>query len=305
MVGRDNPNCSARLISLSRRSPGARSPSLMARSICWATWKYRGTGLDRSRSTNSSVIIASPRSRDRSTSQPNINMTECPIKLLTERGGSRQSHHRHGRAADPTPPRELGTAISAQAGPGGAARSRREREDRSGRTFRGADDGTGRTLSGARNELLPTLRQPGLVSPRELVVVPDDGCVLGRRLEKEAVGISLQYDSALQVANLELVLRLHPRPEWTLPSTTRPADASGGKCPFQLLKSPTTLSAGHWEPTQRSWRRTRHRSCATGPELVINPASRPPSQRENRSHRPASAGKNKRRAFGGRGPADP
>jgi len=34
MVGRDNPNCSAKLISLSSRSPGARSPSLIADSIC-------------------------------------------------------------------------------------------------------------------------------------------------------------------------------------------------------------------------------------------------------------------------------
>src|ERR1039458_6894188 len=54
---------------------------------------------------------------------------------------------------------------------------------------------------------LPSLRQPRLVRPLELAVVPHDGGIIGRRLKEEAIRVSLEDDPAVQVPNFELVLR--------------------------------------------------------------------------------------------------
>src|SRR6266545_1785080 len=64
MVGRDSLNRSASCTSLSSRYPGASSPVRIACSSCWATWKYSGTGLDRSRSTVRAVVITFGRYAD-------------------------------------------------------------------------------------------------------------------------------------------------------------------------------------------------------------------------------------------------
>src|SRR5215470_19229404 len=47
-VGRDMPSRSASCTSLSSREPTLSAPDLIAASKCWASWKYRGTGLVRS-----------------------------------------------------------------------------------------------------------------------------------------------------------------------------------------------------------------------------------------------------------------
>src|SRR5205814_7700655 len=47
-VGRDRPSRSASCTSLSSREPTLSAPDLIAASKCWASWKYRGTGLVRS-----------------------------------------------------------------------------------------------------------------------------------------------------------------------------------------------------------------------------------------------------------------
>src|SRR5262249_20971295 len=47
-VGRDRPSRSASCTSFSSRAPTFSAPDLIAASKCWASWKYRGTGLVRS-----------------------------------------------------------------------------------------------------------------------------------------------------------------------------------------------------------------------------------------------------------------
>src|ERR1035441_8869328 len=54
---------------------------------------------------------------------------------------------------------------------------------------------------------LPSLRQPRLVRPLELAVIPHDGRILGRGLKEEAIRISLEDDPSVQVANFELLFR--------------------------------------------------------------------------------------------------
>ena len=48
---------------------------------------------------------------------------------------------------------------------------------------------------------------PGLIGPLERLVVPDDGSVFRRHLEKKSVGISLQHRITVNVLDLELIER--------------------------------------------------------------------------------------------------
>src|SRR6266513_31574 len=54
---------------------------------------------------------------------------------------------------------------------------------------------------------LTPLLEPCLVTPGELLVVPDDRRILRRHLKKETVRIGFQADLAVQVADFEFVMR--------------------------------------------------------------------------------------------------
>src|SRR5881396_494318 len=49
--------------------------------------------------------------------------------------------------------------------------------------------------------------QPLFIRPAKLLVIPNDSGVLGRCFEKESVGIGLQADPAVLIANFEFVMR--------------------------------------------------------------------------------------------------
>ena len=52
-----------------------------------------------------------------------------------------------------------------------------------------------------------SLRQPFLIGPLELAIVPDDGGVLGRHLKKETIGTSFKDNLSLRIPDFKLVMR--------------------------------------------------------------------------------------------------
>ena len=59
----------------------------------------------------------------------------------------------------------------------------------------------------AQGIALPPLNEPIFIRPNEFVDVPDDGCVLGRRLEEETERISAQTDISMQIPHFVFVMR--------------------------------------------------------------------------------------------------
>src|SRR5215471_10317711 len=52
---------------------------------------------------------------------------------------------------------------------------------------------------------LATLIQPGFIGPGEFASIPDYGGILGRRLEKETIGIGFKQDMAVQITDFVFV----------------------------------------------------------------------------------------------------
>ena len=134
----------------------------------------------------------------------------------------------------------------------------------------------------AQRITLPPLRQPGRVRPLKLAVVPDDGRILGRGLEEEAVGISLQHDLALQAADLELVIGplAHARNE-DLPHARQAQRAHLVAAPVPVVEiadHADALSVGR--PYREAGARHAVNRAQLGAQLVINPALVPLAEQE-------------------------
>ena len=129
---------------------------------------------------------------------------------------------------------------------------------------------------------LPPLRQPGLVRPLELAAIPDNGRVLGRRLEEEPVGISLQADLPVQVANLELVLRpfAHAGDE-DLPHPRQAQRAHLVAVPVPIVEIADHADAlGVGRPDREAGAGHPVDRAQLRPELVVNPALVPLAEEE-------------------------
>ena len=129
---------------------------------------------------------------------------------------------------------------------------------------------------------LPPLRQPALVGPPELAVIPYNGRVVGRRLEEETVRISLHDDSALQVADFELVSRplAYPRNE-DLPHPRHAQRAHLVAMPIPVIEIADHADPlGVGRPDREAGAGHTIDGAQLGPELVINPALVPLPEQE-------------------------